>query len=230
MSKGWRRNSVKEMTGRHATWDSHDNRSRETRRARRRAVQVLPFTTTMPPHRTPRSRPVDATHVDADSDDGGDTDYEGEPTPKPQRRKRVSEAAFDASFTSDSGRLQAQKSVNINDDAAEKRRRRKSARPVVLNDDPEAGPSTEDTRAAAHARQKQQLLSVAEAPAIDVPLDVMNQNFEEWMKMATDNVRLYSKLERISDYFSLGYDRRCVCNSGDQGRWSQRVSLISTAS
>ena len=95
--------------------------SRETRRARLRAVQVLPFTTTMPPHRTPRSRPADNASADVSSDDGGgDTDYEGEPTPKPQRRKRVSEAAFDPTLAADPGRLQAQRSVNINinDDAA----------------------------------------------------------------------------------------------------------------
>lgn len=143
----------------------------------------------MPPTRTARSRPAEAAPVDVDSDSAGDTENDEEPTPKPQRiaRKRISEA-FDASFTSDSGRAPL-KSVNINDDAAEKRRRRKSTRPVVPLDDNEAGPSSEDPRAAAHARQKQQLLSVAEAPAIDVPLDVMNSNFEEWMKMATDNVR-----------------------------------------
>lgn len=147
----------------------------------------------MPPHRTPRSRPADAAPVDIDSDGAGDTENDDEPTPKPQRssRKRLSEAAFDPSFTTDSSRAPL-KSVNINDDAAEKRRRRKSARPPVPLDDNEAGPSTEDTRAAAHARQTQQLLSVAEAPAIDVPLDVMNSNFEEWMKMATDNVRSYT--------------------------------------
>ncbi|EKM50432.1 uncharacterized protein PHACADRAFT_200374 [Phanerochaete carnosa HHB-10118-sp] len=145
----------------------------------------------MPPHRSARSRPADAVPVDVDSDSQGDTENDEEPTPKPQRtsRKRVSEV-FDGSFTSESGRAPL-KSVNINDDAAEKRRRRKSARPVIPLDDNEAGPSTEDTRAAAHARQTQQLLSVAEAPAIDVPLDVMNSNFEEWMKMATDNVRPY---------------------------------------
>jgi condensin complex subunit 2 len=146
----------------------------------------------MPPHRTPRSRHVDDAPTDIESD-SGETEYDDEPTPKPQRKKRVSEAAFDASLTSDPGRLQAQRSININDDAAEKRRRRKSARTIVPDEDNEAGPSTEDTRAAAHARQKQQLLSVAEAPAIDVPLDVMNSNFEEWMKMATDNVRLYCR-------------------------------------
>ena len=53
--------------------------SRETRQARRRAVQVLPFTTTMPPHRTARSRPADAAPVDVDSDHTADTENDEEP-------------------------------------------------------------------------------------------------------------------------------------------------------
>lgn len=153
----------------------------------------------MPPTRTARTRNPDVVpaNVDVDSESGGDTDNDDQPTPKPQRttsRKRLSEAAFDPSFTTESGRPPP-KSVNINDDAAEKRRRRQSTRPTAPVDENEAGPS--EDRAAAHARQKQQLLSVAEAPAIDVPLDVMNSNFEEWMKMATDNVRPLAE-------FSLG--------------------------
>ena len=39
-------------------------------------------------------------------------------------------------------------------------------------------------------RQKQ--LSSLAAPEIDVPLDILSSNFEEWMKMATDNVRSQS--------------------------------------
>ena len=143
----------------------------------------------MPPTRIARTRNTAPVDVDTDSNSGGDTDNDDQPTPRAQRtmsRKRLSEAAFDPSLTTESGRP-LPKSVNINDDAAEKRRRRKSTRPPAPVDENEAGPSDE-SRAAAHARQKQQLLSVAEAPAIDVPLDVMNSNFEEWMKMATDNV------------------------------------------
>lgn len=128
------------------------------------------------------------------------TDTEPEETPKPPLRtmskKRLSEMQYeeDASFTSESGRVPL-KSVNINDDAAEKRRRRRSAKVVTETDNAEAGPSSdrmdEDPRAGENtraARQKQQLLSVAQAPVINVPLDVMNSNYEEWMKMATDNV------------------------------------------
>lgn len=155
-------------------------------RLRRRPRRPL---TTMPPSRARASKKVRV----ADSD--SDNDTEPDATPKPPNRtlskKRISDA-YDASFTSDNGRA-ALKGINMNDDAAEKRRRRKSAR-VPLPED-EAGPSSEgnapeDVRAAAHAKQKQQLLSIAQQPEINVPLDVMNSNFEEWMKMATDNVCL----------------------------------------
>jgi condensin complex subunit 2 len=128
-----------------------------------------------------------------ESDDGTEQD-----TPRPQRhglKKRLSEVYnpdADASFGSDPGRVPL-RSVNINDDAAEKRRRRKSTK-VILPVNAQAGPSSEgaegdlaDTTRAAKQRQ-QQLNSVAPPPAINVPLDVMSSNFEEWMKMATDNV------------------------------------------
>ena len=102
----------------------------------------------------------------------------------------------DKSFTDDGnpGRVPL-KAVNINDDSAEKRRRRKSAKnPTVENS--EAGPSAsggqddpEDGTAHAHSRHKQALKSIiVETPTIDVPVDVRNSNYEEWMKMAMDNV------------------------------------------
>ena len=135
----------------------------------------------------------------ADSDSEGDTDHD-EPTPKPHRtssKKRVSDV-YDASFTSESGRTPL-KSVSLNDDAAEKRRRRKSAKISMMPlDDNEAGPSgegsgdveRESARPTVHGKQKQ-LPAVEEAPRIQVSMDVMSSNFEEWMKMATDNVRAW---------------------------------------
>lgn len=130
--------------------------------------------------------------VEHDSDDT-------EPdTPRQNHRqgskKRVSDVHGldpDASFTSDSGRAPL-RVVNINDDAAEKRRRRKSTKLAVI-ESVEPGPSSGDTgessRAAlAKQKQQQQLNSALPPPVINVPLDVMNSNFEEWMKMATDNV------------------------------------------
>jgi condensin complex subunit 2 len=146
----------------------------------------------MAPTRRARS-PQDphSTHPD-------DADTDSEPaTPKPHKqhlRKRLSEAynlENDTSFTSDSGR--PQRPVNINDDAAEKRRRRKSTKITVV-ENAMAGPSSDgnmDTDAletSRTAKQKHQLKSVAPPPVITVSKDVMSSNFEEWMKMATDNV------------------------------------------
>lgn len=117
----------------------------------------------------------------ADSDSEGDE----ESTPKPVRhapRKRLSEAHIDpdASFSSDRAPL---RSVNINDDVAEKRRRRKSVKVIPVQE-------PEEQEQAEHGRSKGRLLtSAAPPPVINVPLDVMSSNFEEWMKMATDNVR-----------------------------------------
>lgn len=136
---------------------------------------------------------------DPQSPRSGDTDSDSEPpTPRPQKqhlRKRLSEAynpENDSSFTSEPGRGH-RRSVNINDDAAEKRRRRKSTKITVV-ENAMAGPSSEGnmdtdlTETSRTAKQKQQLTSVAPPPIINVPKDVMSSNFEEWMKMATDNV------------------------------------------
>lgn len=147
-----------------------------------------------------------------ESDSGGDTERETTPRPTSNRalsKKRLSERIDpDGSFSLDSSALNGTKSraplknVNINDDVAEKRRRRKSAKIALPldEDEPEAGPSTtgnapdgaegssEGSRAAALGRQKSQLLSVPQAPIINVPMDIMASNFDQWMKMATDNV------------------------------------------
>ena len=133
--------------------------------------------------------------------DGSSSESDDEQTPRQRgkshaNRKRISETQ-DRSFTEDTkpGRVPL-KTVNINDDSAEKRRRRKSAKNYLI-DNPEAGPSnngtqedTEDTVVHAHSRHKQALKSnIVETPIIDVPLDIRNSNYEEWMKMAMDNVR-----------------------------------------
>ena len=134
-----------------------------------------------------------------ESDSGADTEQE---TPKATKahglRRRLSEVQ-DKSYSADAptGRPPL-RAVNINDDAAEKRRRRKSAKPLA-SENAEAGPSSEgidmgqsgvgESSRTAQARQKQ-LASVVETPMINVPLDVMSSNFEEWMKMAMDNASL----------------------------------------
>jgi len=128
-------------------------------------------------------------------------------SPRPQKlRKRLSEAHAepgathqsqqDSSFTVENGQQRVPlKSVNMNEDDAEKRRRRKSAKHAL--EAAGAGPSSEgndpDASRSMAGRRQQPLNAVsAEREPAAVPKlskDVMNSNFEEWMKMATDNVR-----------------------------------------
>jgi condensin complex subunit 2 len=142
-----------------------------------------------PARRAANSRPL----ID-DSDSDASID---QPTPKPRQhiKKRLSEVynpENDQSFSSDPGRVPL-RSVNINDDAAEKRRRRKSTK-FAAPENAQAGASSQGNGEGDGAetsrtmKQMQQLTSVAQPPVINVPLDVMSSNFEEWMKMATDNV------------------------------------------
>jgi len=76
----------------------------------------------------------------------------------------------------------------FNDDEAEKRKRRKSAKllgqqSTMFDGLTDPGPGVNGLNAG-----KQLNSVVPAAPIINVPRDVMNSNFEEWMKMATDNV------------------------------------------
>jgi condensin complex subunit 2 len=139
--------------------------------------------------------------IETDSAHDGDSDYESEPeTPRPQKsnlKKRLSDGHLDTdgSFTNgDPSRLPL-KSVNLNDDAAEKRRRRKSTKLTVIDDMAMGGNSGENTVDQENAeprtsRQKQQINILAPPAEMNVPPEVMSSNFEEWMKMATDNVCL----------------------------------------
>lgn len=125
--------------------------------------------------------------------DEGDTDQEVTPRRKPGApalRKRMSgifnssnDDDGNASFGSPSGRAPLQ-SLNINDDAAEKRRRRKSMKAKTV-DELEAGPSTEETS----NKPRRLLNSATQIPKLNLPKELMNSNYEEWMKLATDNVR-----------------------------------------
>ncbi|KAG5647899.1 hypothetical protein DXG03_007823 [Asterophora parasitica] len=200
----------------------------------------------MAPARRARS-PDDAQLFD------GDTDSETEKeTPKPQKsglKKRLSEAfnpENDTSFNSDSGRPPL-RSVNINDDAAEKRRRRKSTKITAL-ENAVAGPSSEgnlDPDAAESSRtakQKQQLNSVIAPPVINVSKDVMSSNFEEWMKMATDNKinAANSWNFALIDYFhdmsllrnnddnSINFQRASCTLDGCVKIWTSRVDSVGT--
>ena len=81
----------------------------------------------------------------------------------------------------------------FNDDEAEKRKRRKSAKllgqqSTMFDGLTDPGPAVNGLNL---GKQPVQLNSVVPAvPIINVPRDVMNSNFEEWMKMATDNVSI----------------------------------------
>lgn len=85
--------------------------------------------------------------------------------------------------------------LTANDDLEEKRRRRQSRAPTALIAEEEGdgasssggagGPRTPKKTAVARANM---LNAVDHTPLPAVSLDVMTSNFEEWMKMATDNV------------------------------------------
>jgi len=122
----------------------------------------------------------------------------------------------DASPSNSRGALQKRGSGFTElDDHAEKRKRRRSTR-VSFAGQPEGesmgdasrdgdtrslpnDTSTRDTERSSSTRRTARLStgnslrinSVAPAPAPAISMDVMNSNFEEWMKMATDNVCWY---------------------------------------
>ncbi|KAG5650838.1 hypothetical protein H0H81_010868 [Sphagnurus paluster] len=200
----------------------------------------------MAPARRARSQEEASLYAD-------NTDSENElQTPKPQKqglKKRLSEVYNpdnDSSFHSDSGRPNA-RSVNINDDAAEKRRRRKSAKITVI-ENAIAGPSSEGNldpeapETSRTAKQKQQLKSVAAPPVINVSKDVMSSNFEEWMKMATDNKinPTNSWNFALIDYFhdmsllrnnddnSINFQRASCTLDGCVKIWTSRVDSVGT--
>jgi len=127
---------------------------------------------------------------------GGDSDSEqsdAEDTPKPKKgskKKRISDV-----FVPGDDEVETRTplgSMNMNDDAAEKRRRRKSLKlPPPTVDSVESQPADSQGTPRANGNTRPNPLNVVEdAPAVKVPLDVMSSNFEEWMKMATDNVRV----------------------------------------
>jgi len=143
----------------------------------------------------------------ARSQDDGDTesDFEQETPRNNKLKKRLSEIHRPGD---DDGTIEGRvplRSVNINDDAAEKRRRRKSTKLHIIENalagplDEGGGPS-QDAQTGGHSKsmgkQKQQLNAVT-PPVLNVQLDINNAKFEEWMKMATDNVRFLWYLDAL---------------------------------
>lgn len=134
------------------------------------------------------------------------------------KNEGVESESDDDRFKSPTSRKRMARSsmADLNDDNAEKRKRRKSAKqtvsfnqavevetqepndascsqsqPPVRGGSPEpaaaaaGGPRTPKTSALARANQ---LNSVAQTPVPQVAIDISGSKYEEWMKMATDNV------------------------------------------
>ncbi|KDR67994.1 hypothetical protein GALMADRAFT_231631 [Galerina marginata CBS 339.88] len=180
-----------------------------------------------------------------------DTDQDSEQeTPRPQKshlKKRLSEVyrpEDDGSFNAETGRPPL-RTVNINDDAAEKRRRRKSTKINVI-ENALAGPSSggmhdQDTAETSRGARQKPLQTVA-PPVINVSLDVMSSNFEEWMKMATDNkINAQNSWNfALIDYFhdmsllrneddnSINFQRASCTLDGCVKIWTSRVDSVGT--
>lgn len=96
--------------------------------------------------------------------------------------------------------------MHENNDAAERAARRKSAHFAPLaagkeNASATASPAERKALALQGQRKAKRLSAVASAPPVS--LEVMNTNFEEWMKLATDNVSGVAGDRRIGDVGSL---------------------------
>lgn len=136
--------------------------------------------------------------------DGGNTDVEVTPRRKPVApplRKRLSgiyntgniNDDADASFNNSSPGRAPLKPFNVNDDAAEKRRRRKSTKIIAKpSENAEAGTSAEGAEGGTVNKPRRLLHSAAQVPKLNLPKELMSSNYEEWMKLATDNVHLWS--------------------------------------
>jgi len=153
------------------------------------------------------------------------TDSESEPeTPRLKKsglKKRVSEAyrpdgegEGGSGQQADTATRPPLRSVNINDDAAEKRRRRKSAKIAVIDPlgvDGEAETSMSGNATAADAAKTQGSTKQLKAlnPLETLPLAVKHSNFEEWMKLATDNVRRFILFETLTRTHAPTENQRC---------------------
>jgi condensin complex subunit 2 len=148
----------------------------------------------MPSRTATQSQPLYDDDTDEDYKDGSDS----QPTPAGRHglKKRLSESHLSSKDVSRADRRQQTK--NLNDDIAEKRSRRKSMKPssdFPPSDgvDLDHASNEEQGRSGVVAKPKDartQLTAVENSETINVPIDVMSSNFEEWMKMATDNVRI----------------------------------------
>ncbi|KAI0741530.1 barren [Daedaleopsis nitida] len=169
--------------------------------------------------------------------------------------RRISERLdSDGSFSLDNSPTNASKArpplknVNINDDVAEKRRRRKSAKialPLDPDEESEAGPSSGPHAAEAEPAPEAPRggnLAKQKTPNINVSIDVMTSNFDQWMKMATDNKinAANSWNFALIDYFhdmsllrnnndnSINFQRASCTLDGCVKIWTSRVDSVGT--
>lgn len=122
-----------------------------------------------------------------DVDSGEDTEVDEQVISAPRRsmKKRLSEGYTLNKSLNDNDDDRTTRRPAINDDAAEKKRRRKSTRIAVI-DEPVAGPSNDGNQS---FRARQQLNSVAPPTLPDIPVGARTAQFEELLKLTTDNVR-----------------------------------------
>ncbi|KXN87652.1 Condensin complex subunit 2 [Leucoagaricus sp. SymC.cos] len=182
---------------------------------------------------------------------GGDTDRESEQeTPRPQKtslKKRLSEVHHDpdGSFTNGDPSRVPLKSVNLNDDAAEKRRRRKSTKLTVIDDLAMGGAPGEnavdqENSEPRPSRQKQQINILPPLADMNISPEIMHSNFEEWMKMASDNKfnAANSWNTALIEYFadmtllrnkednSINFQRASTTLDGCVKIWTSRVDSV----
>ncbi|KLO19285.1 barren [Schizopora paradoxa] len=208
------------------------------------------------PARPQRAQFQQSLYADSDDDESENVDVDATPRPaktKGKSKKRVSDVFHPSNGDGGSSPHRVPLgTVNINDDEAEKRKRRKSQKihqPMMVIDEADGAPQssqegggTDTPRANRHLKQKQQLMSVAETPVINVPLDVMSSNFEEWMKMATDNKinAANSWNFALIDYFhdmsllrnnqdnSINFQKASCTLDGCVKIWTSRVDSVGT--
>jgi len=128
---------------------------------------------------------------DDDEDDAygseGDTAMPESPRPNSKGKRKVTQ--FLVPITNDKDTFHDQR----------RDRRRSSFRVVPVGDDSEDGPNTTGGSGALKTphRRLSQLNVVAQTPVLPASIEIMSSNYEEWMKMATDNVRLVLASHRL---------------------------------
>ncbi|WOO79743.1 Condensin complex subunit 2 [Vanrija pseudolonga] len=176
-------------------------------------------------------------------------------SPSPLRPKHLNKkhqsVIADNSPTPSPLRSSIKANLKMNDDAAERAARRRSAHFGDLgvgkeNIHADGGQSRKASAMSAkdgpqHQRRAKRLSAVA--PAIPVSMEVMNTNFEEWMKLATDNKITSANTWNFAliDYFhdltllrngpddqSINFQKASCTLDGCVKIWTSRVDSVAT--